>query len=260
MNPPRNWATGAFRFVLVTLLTFVVLVGSAVSMASLAAWLYDSDWNSPSALVTGFVCGLVVWLFIAVFHLRRETIVWPCLARDAFIAKAKAVLGEMGYSLTTPDTDSLTFRPGFHSYLFGGAIEISLADHEVRLTGPRVSLELFRRYFRVANHLHGVHERLADQRKVPETRLKRVEMQLRVDPDQLESVRANVLALLEKEGALICELNVMLQSDKGVRESLIEIQLRDWLEQNGIDAEIRKNHVQFAEAVPASNAAVGSHA
>ena len=247
--PSRALATGIFRFLLVSLLTIVLLIGTTLLIAFSIAWLRDGDWNSPQYLSIGMVCGLIVWLFVAVFHLRRETQSMPFSQRDQFIAKTKSVLQEMGYALTSQHAGTLTFRPRFHSYLFGGRIQLAFEGQEARLTGPKVSLEIFRRCFRVLNHVRRVQLYLQEHRKFTDNVIKRVELRLRLDPDQLQAVRKNIIGLLEKEADVVCELNLLVQSDKGIREDLLEFQVREWLQQQGIDCDIHKDLVQFVEVV-----------
>lgn len=242
-------ATGVFRFVLVSLLALVTLAGTTLSIAHLTAWLWDSSWDHPSCLITGLVGGLVTWLFIAIFHLRRETRSMPFSQREQFVAKAKTVLSEMGYALTAQQIDALTFRPRFHSYLFGGGIHIALEPQEAKLTGPRVSLDIFRRCLRLMNHVHRVQLYLKDHRKFTDNVLKRVELRLRLDPGQFEAVRDNVIDVLQKDSEVVCEMNLLVSSDKGLSENTIEFQIREWLEQQGIDCEIHKDLVQFVEVV-----------
>jgi hypothetical protein len=250
MQPPsHSFATGIFRFLLVSLLTVVLLIGTTLLLAHLIAWLQLSQWNDPRNLSIGLVCGMIVWLFVAVFHLRRETQVIPFSQREPFLLKANAVLQEMGYALTSHDADALTFRPRFHSYLFGGSIHLAVADQEAKLTGPKVSLEIFRRGFRLFNHVQRVQQYLHDHRKFTDNVLKRVEVQLRCRPDEFEAVRANVIEVLQKNGEVVCELNLLVHSEKGIREDVIEFQVREWLEQQHIPCEIRKGVVQFVEVV-----------
>ena len=85
----------------------------------------------------------------------------------------------------------LTFRPRFHAFLFGGGIRIAVAGHVAKLTGPKVALEIFRRYYRLQHHVQRVQQVLHDQRLFTDTRLKRVELRLRLLPEQFEAVRKN---------------------------------------------------------------------
>ncbi len=255
----RTIATGVFRFTLVTLLTFVLLIGATLLSAHVTAWLRGGDWSSVHNLSIGCVCGMITWLFVATFHLRRETQTMPFSQRDQFFGKATAVLNEMGYTLVGRKSDALSFRPNFHSYLFGGGIQVVVAEKIAHVTGPKVSLEIFRRRFRVVNHIQRVHQYLHDHRKFTDNVLKRVELHLRLDPLQLEAVRANIIELLEKEGDIVCEVNLLVQSEQGIREDLIEFQVREWLEQNNIECEIRKDVVQFVEVVQPEFKAVAAY-
>jgi hypothetical protein len=249
MAVPSRLAIGIFRFVLVCLLALALVNGTALLVAALVAWPDGASWDSPQCLGVGFVCGLIVWLFVATFHLRREIQKMPFSQRDQFVAKAKSVLQEMGYALTSQSGPVLSFRPRFHAYLFGGGIQLFLEGQEAELTGPKVSLEIFRRSFRMLNHVQRVQLYLQDHRKFTDNVVKRVELQLRLRPDQFEAMRENIIALLQKEASVTCELSLLVQSEKGIRENILEFQVRDWLEQNGIECDIRKDIVQFVEVV-----------
>ena len=80
-----------------------------------------------------------------------------------------------------------------------------------------------------------------------EPKLKRVELKMRVTPEQLAQVQANVLAALAKEADVVCEVSVLAQSDEGIRQSTIEVQVRDWLDQQGIPCELHKDFIKIAE-------------
>ncbi len=248
-STPRAFATAAFRFMLVGLLVIVVFGGGALMIAHGLAWWQGAPWTSPQALITGLICALIGALFVAIFHLRRETRNLTYSQREQFVAKAKSALHEMGYALVYQRANSLGFRPHFHSYLFGGGIQIALDDHEAKLTGPRVSLDLFHRCLRLMNHVQRVQLYLREHRKFTDNVLKRAELKLRLSPEKFEAVRENVISLLEKEATVVCELNLLVQSENGLRENTLEFQVREWLEQQNIDCEIHKDLVQFVEVV-----------
>jgi hypothetical protein len=248
-RPSHSVATGLFRFLLVSLLAIVLLIGTTLLIAYSVAWLQFDQWDSPRNLSIGLVCGIVAWLFVAVFHLRRETQSIPFSQREPFLLKANTVLQEMGYALTSRQADALTYRPRFHSYLFGGRIHLAIGNQEAKLTGPKVSLEFFRRCFRLLNHVQRVQQYLHDHRKFTDNVLKCVELQLRCEPADFEAVRQNVIEVLQKDGDVVCDLNLLVQSEKGIREDIVEFQVREWLEQRHIPCEIRKGVVQFVEAV-----------
>jgi len=243
--PSRSLAVAVFRFVLVALIAFVALVGSTILVAALVAWPQDEPWDS--SLYLGFVCSMIFWLFVVVFHLRRETQNMAFSQKDQYVAKAKTVLQEMGYYLSSQNADTFTFRPRFQSYLFGGSIQLTLHDQEAKVTGPKVALEIFRRCFRLLNHVQRVQLYLQEHRRFTENVIKRVELQLRIRPEQFEAVRNHIIALLQKDGKVICELSLLVQSEKGIRETTLDFQVREWLEQQGIDFDIHKDIVQFVE-------------
>ena len=247
--PSRAVAVAAFRFALVALLVVVVLTGTTLVISYLISCFRDGPWDDPQYLYTGFVCGLIVWLFVAVFHLRRETQTMQFSQREQYLAKAKSVLQEMGYALVAQQGWTLTYRPKFQSYLAGGAIHLELENQEARITGPRVSLDIFRRCFRLLNHVQRVQLYLQDHRKFTDNIIKRVELRLRLRPDQFQAVRSNIIEVLEKDAKVICELNLLVQSEHGIRENILEFQIREWLEQNGIDCVMHKDIVQFVEVV-----------
>lgn len=245
----HDFAIGVFRFLLVSLLSVVLLIGTTLLIAHGIAWLQLGPWNSLKTLSIGLVCGMVVWLFVAVFHLRRETQSVPFSQREPFLLKANSVLQEMGYALTSHQPTVLIYRPRFHSYLFGGGIHLTIGNQEARLTGPKVSLEIFRRCFRLLNHVQRVQQYLHDHRKFTDNVLTRIEVQMRCQPEDFEAVRQNVIHVLQKDAAVVCDLNLLVQSDKGIREDVIEFQVRDWLDQQHIPCEIHKGLVQFVEVV-----------
>jgi hypothetical protein len=81
-------------------------------------------------------------------------------------------------------------RIGFDGYAVGGGFHLALGNQEAKLTGPKVSLEIFRRCFRLVNHVQRVQQYLHDHRKFTDNVIKRVELQLRLRPDQFEAVLA----------------------------------------------------------------------
>jgi hypothetical protein len=239
--------TTVFRFILVVLAAVVLIAGTTVFCAVTLGYIRDDAWDSPETFLTSLICGLIVWLFIAVFHFRKETQLLQIAHREQFLFKLQAVLNEMGYVMTSNERDSVAFHPSFHSFLFGGGIQVELDRQHARLTGPKVSLEIFRRRYRLRQHVDRVQQVLHDHRKVTNNLFKRVELRLRVQPDQLEKVRQNVVELLEEKGEVICELNILVQSESGIREETLEFQIREWLELHEIPFSLHKDLVQFVE-------------
>jgi hypothetical protein len=258
--PSRPLATGIIRFLLVCLLTSVLLIGAILFISYLIAWFGNGEGNSPQYLSMGMVCGMIVLLFVAVFHLRRETQSMPFSQREQFVAKAKTVLQEMGYALCWQRPNALAFRPRFHAYLFGGGIHLTVDNLEAKVTGPKVSLDIFRRCFRLLNHVQHVHHYLQEHRKFTDNVIKRVELRLRLGPDQFEAVRKNIIEFLQQDAEVVCELNLLVQGENGIREDILDFRIREWLHRQGIHCEIHKDLVQFVEAVhPELETEAGSH-
>jgi hypothetical protein len=80
----------------------------------------------------------------------------------------------------------------------------------------------------------------------PAVLLKRVQIQMRVSPGNLEKVSRHVLQLLAKEGDVVCDINLLANSDAGIRESTVEQQIRPWLREHGVTAAIHKDLVKMS--------------
>ncbi len=120
-------------------------------------------------------------------------------------------------------------------------------QQEATITGLKVSLEIFRRCFRLMNHVHRVQQYLKEHRKITNNLVKRAELQLRLKPEQFDAVRRNVIDVLANDGDVVCELRILVQSEQGIREETLEFQIRKWLEEQRIECDIHKDHVQFVE-------------
>lgn len=247
--PTHSLLSTAVRFLLVGLLTTVLMIGTTLLIAYFVGWIWGVDEGEAAVLGVSTVCALIIWLFVVTFHLRRETQAMPFTQREHFIAKTKTVLNEMGYLLAAQQADELKFLPRSNAYLFGGGISVKLLEQEARLSGPKVLLEIFRRGFRLANHVQRVQYYLQDNKKYTDNVIKRVELQLWLNADQLDSVRRHLENILEKDAQFSCELTMVIQSELGIREDLLDNELREWLEYRGIAVEIRKDLVQFVEVV-----------
>jgi hypothetical protein len=243
----RPLVAGVCRILCVASLAVLLLSGATFCIATLIAAVQDGSWDHPIYLLAGLSCGLIAGLFIAVFHLRHETHKMAVSQRGLFLAEAMAILHRMGYASSSPEPNEWIFRPRFQAILFGGSIRLAIHGNSARLTGPRTSLELFRRRFRLEHHVNRVQQALQDHRKSTDNLLKRVELQMRLKPEQFEMVLDNVVALLSKGGDVVCDLHLLCQSEQGIRENVVESQIRDWLEQQGIPCDIHKDFVQFVE-------------
>src|SRR5262249_51925399 len=91
---------------------------------------------------------------------------------------------------------------------------------------------------------------LQEHRKFTENLIKRVELRLRLGPDQFEAVRKNIIEFLQQDAEVVCELNLLVQGENGIREDILEFRIREWLHREGIHCEIHKDLAHFAETVP----------
>jgi hypothetical protein len=224
-----------------------LLLIPALVLAPLFAWSRGSE-DPLSNLSLGLVCSLITWLFIAVFHLNREKIVVTIADRRTFLAQARILLDEMGYETIAQSADSLTTRPRFNAYLLGGGLRVEVDGNRANLIGPKISAEILRHRLRLVHHLYRVQEVLESQRKPSEPLLKRVEISLRLKPEQLAAVQASVLAPLSQAADVVCDVFILVQSEEGLRESTIEEEVRPWAQKHEIPCDIHKHHSKYYES------------
>jgi hypothetical protein len=234
------------RILILSFLFVTVLGGTALVIAWVLAWALGAPVITVANLYIGLVCGLIVWLFVAVFHLRKETFHVPVPDRELFLDKIRALLLELGYEPRTPHGEQNCFRPGFQSYWLGGDVVLKVEGRQASITGPKVFMEVLRNRLRIQNHLEKVS--LDGRRRLGERLLSRAQITLRVRPDQWQDVHKRVIDVLAKEAEVICELNLLAQADKGLREQLVEFQVREWLEQQGLSVEIHKDYLLKEDA------------
>lgn len=85
-----------------------------------------------------------------------------------------------------------------------------------------------------------------DGRHRPAERLlKRVELSVRLTGGQEMAAYEQIVQALAGEGAeVVCELQIMAQSEEGIRETVVE-ELREALGKRGVTPEIRKDFPQW---------------
>lgn len=223
----------AARVVVLSLLTLAVFWGVAFLLTLLTAWVRGLPVTPAGLLSHGAVCGLIAALFVVVFHIKKEVIRLPAPRREAFVARLKAHLGELGYTTQTETPDRLVFRPSFRSLLFGTGIEVRLAGDAATVTGPKVYLEVLRRRLRLQCYL--------DRAEHEGRLLRRVELSMRMAPEQLPRVPGAVEeALRGADAEVVCHLSILARSEAGIRDAAVEEALRGRLEEEGIAVEVHK--------------------
>lgn len=253
-RPTPNWLGAVARLSVLLLLALVVLLGTGLLFAAAVALVNGGGVVSPGNLSVGLVCGLISWLFVAAFHLRKETVNVPAADPERFLQNARLLLTEMGYEVKSRNVRQLSTRPRFHSLLFGSGIQVDMAGARAHLTGPKVCVEMLRNRLRILSHLGVVQQALREPHRHTETLIKRAELRLRVTPEQLDEVRTNVIDVLQITADVVCDVHLLAQSDIGIPESTLEFQIKQWLDQKGIEATLHKHFVQLHR--PMSNTEV----
>jgi hypothetical protein len=224
-----------------------------IPIACTLAWYHGTNPLSNENLPPAVICGLIASLFVVVFHVKRETTLVPFKNRQDFLAACRVVLKDLGYEVAVRPDDHLVSWPSFRALLLGGRIHIQPLVSEGRITGPKVFVEILRSRLRLHSHITGVEQTLRDSRtlRLVDRRLKRIQMSLRPTPAQWEEVGQAVVQKLVDEGAeVFCEIHLMAQSDEGIRESVLEGPIREWLQQEHIHAEVHKDHSRWDDAAP----------
>lgn len=254
MSASRSGATATLlRIVLLSLVVLVLFAATVLLVAFLVAWRTDASLTDPWSINLGILCGLIVWLFVIIFHIKAETLYVPVRRRGGYLNLVQGHLRELGYFIDKADDTRIVARPGFHSYLMGGSIQVELEEGVARLTGPKVHLESLRRRLRMENVVNKAEQDIRDnQRRQGEKVLKRVAITLRVPLEQWNAIYDEVIDVLKKEDAeVICELNVLATSRPGIRESVVDSMIRDWLAQQQIKADIHKEiHRESSATLP----------
>jgi hypothetical protein len=241
-NSPRV----SLRAFLCSLVAAAFCAGMFLGIAIILSWLRGSMFLESDSLVFAALCVVIAWLFVALFLFGRQTLHVPLHHSAVFLANARQVLEEMGYEVTSQSGQSLGTRRGFQFLFMGRGIRIDCADHQARITGPKLWVDALRRRLRVQIILSASELAMHDDAE-PAVLLKRVQIQMRVSPGNLEEVCRHVLQLLAREGDVVCDINLLANSDAGIRESTVEQQIRPWLRERGVSAAIHKDLVQMSE-------------
>lgn len=186
------------------------------------------------------ICGLIATLFFAVFHFKRESVRIPASNPGDFLQRLRPMLTELGYRDKGETRGSHTFRPAARSLLFGSSIRVALSDGWATLHGPRVYLEMLRRRLRMQGYVEQ-----AERKIVPvapsEALSHRVELALHVQPRQWREVQQRVIEVLQQAGAdVFCHVNILAQTDYGIPDRIVDGELQEWLRQEEVPAEVRK--------------------
>jgi hypothetical protein len=244
------------RVAVLTLPVLLIFTATALPLALLLALVPGASTELSDNLSLAVVCGLVVWLFLAIFHIRPDTLRLPVADRRSFLCRVIPILEELGYEVTRHGDTGVVSRPGFKALLLGGAVRVHLEDDTARVVGPKVFVEILRRRMRLQSYIDRAQQPAREGRhRASERLLKRVEVSVRVPGGQGPGVHAEIVEALQ--GAqVVCELHLLAQSEAGIRETALE-DLRDALRQRGVAAEIRKDFPQWEVTGTSSKCFVG---
>lgn len=224
-----------------------LLTGMSLGIAWLVTLFRGGSALAGDYLYVGIVCCLIALLFVGVFHLRKETVQLRVSDREKFQTRIQRVLEDLGYHWTQVANSEWRGRPRFRSLLFGDGITMKLNGYHATLSGPRLSLELVRRRYRMVSHMDKVQQSITDSRsRVAETYLKRLELSLRLEPEHMAEFQSKILDVLADNGNVLVDVQVMLISADGMKESLWTREMRPWLEENRIHYEFHRDHTQRA--------------
>jgi hypothetical protein len=251
MTVVESRLAGAFKSALSIVGWLVVAVSVLSGSTFVIAWIATILRGGPAwrldNLLVGLACSLIALLFIGVFHLRKETVQLRVSDRNKFRDRLQIILHDLGYQLIANGDNGWRARPRFRALLFGDGINVVLVGNKASLTGPRLSLELIRRRYRMVSHLEKVQESISDSKcRVPETYLKRVELSARLEPKQLDEFHEKIIDVLANHGTLLVDVQLMLISENGMKESLWSNEMRPWLEECAIPFEYHRDLPQRA--------------
>jgi hypothetical protein len=188
---------------------------------------------------------LIAWLFIATFLLKRETEFFPFQDQTAFVPLLTAQLEELGYGVKAQGADQLWAIPPFRSWLLGGSIRVRFAGQLAHVVGPKMCLEMLHHRLRMQTLIANDRKTFTDHRSRRGDRLlRRVQISFRLTGSQWQDLHREVTEVLAAEGAEVrCEVNILANSDRGIRQHTIDGRIRDWLERQQLPVSIHKEPV-----------------
>lgn len=222
-----------------------VLMASTLSISWFVTRFRESDVTHIDNILIGLACSLIALLFVGVFHLRKETVQLRISDREKFQTRMQKILQDLGYQWVHMTDRHWRTRPHFRAFLFGDGITMKLEGNRASLSGPRLSLELIRRRYRMSSHLEKVQQSICDSKsRIAETFLKRLELSVRLEPDNMKGFQQKIIDVLAKNGGLLIDVQLMLISDDGMKESTWLKEMKPWLEENKIHFEYHRDHTQ----------------
>src|SRR5438105_1604306 len=216
---PARWASGPlagaamaarwwtrhkklFRVVVLALPILAAFTTVVCCIAFGLAWVRDLPVTDSGNLTLAIVCGLIASLFFTVFHVKRVSLVVLVKNPQSFLTTCQAVLHELGYEVNRKSPTELASRPSFRALLAGGAIHVDVAGSHGRISGPKVFVEIVRLLVRLQSHIKNYEQALRDSRvRHGDRLLKRVQLTMRITPEQWAELGTRVIQRLADDGA-----------------------------------------------------------
>jgi hypothetical protein len=220
------------------------LTGCSLAVAWIVSLILGGAGHVDNGLV-GLAACLTALLIASYCHLRKVTVQLRVSDRDRFQSRMQVIFQDLGYDLVTMTDKCWRTRPQFRAVLFGDGITMKLDGSKAAITGPRLSIELIRRRYRMASHLDKVQQSLSDSKtRIAETYLKRLELSVRLEPKHLNDFQTQIVDRLAENGQVLVDVQLMLISEDGMNESLWTNEMRPWLEANRIHFEFHRDRTQ----------------
>jgi hypothetical protein len=242
-------SSGALRsavlFAAYVAVVVAVLLATTMALAGLAS-IFDGE---PILAVinfrTGLIGALLVALILASFHLRKATVQLRVSSRDAFLRRMRKIFEDLGHDVVQKSNIVWRTKPAFRSMMLGEGITIVLDGNHATISGPSLSLDQIRRRYRMVSQLEKLQEAMTDNRtRGPECFMKRFELSARLEPQQIAEFHSRVIGTLGQNASVILDVQMMVASDAGVRESIWQSQVRPWLDDEGICYDFHRDHAQ----------------
>jgi hypothetical protein len=251
--PSSSRISPAFRVLSLAVVALILFALTASPFVLVFAAFREVPFVEPMNLYGGIVCSLIAWLFVLIFHVRREKLSLPYSDQRAFIQKLREELAELGYELSQSAPDSLEGKPSFTALLFGGNIQVKLLKKSATLSGPKISLESLRSRLRVQSHVDSNRRTLEDSGFYLEQGLLRgVQIHFPVSGNDQHEAARQFIEDLKRMGATVhCDVTIWAQSETGIEGLVVEKLVRDKIKQKGIPVTVRKKPLLPADADPA---------
>lgn len=220
---------------LAALLLFLFSV-TAAAIAAILAVVRSVPLTEPVNLSGGVICGLIAWLFVLIFHIRKERLTLPVPDRIAFVMRLTSSLEELGYEVTQPADDHLIGKPSFAALLFGGAVRVQIKGNEATFSGPKLTLENLRNRLRAQRHIDNNKRTLEDSGWYSEQGLlQSVQIHFRVPAHLRPDMARDLIEGLTRAGASVqCDITIRAQQDDGMEAVLIEKMVRERVRNKGV--------------------------